>query len=347
MHWSSLLSILVVLAAFPLVLASPTVPRRDDMRERHSWASVPEKWAHYGVPPASTTINLHITLKAHHENALIDALYEVSNPEHPRCIFFLLCYCASYLRMLPCRYGVHLSQEQIAELVAPHPETLQNVYSWLAHNGVPSSSVSIMHGGSWLKVSRVPLAQANTLLDASYQLYRHTETNETILRTIRYALPAHLHNYVETVAPTTYFSSSRTLWKTSGMVSDSPILPNRNLRRVPVSPVLSGCAQVLFHFSHSAVVTPDVLRCLYKTDKYVPKATAKNQLGILGFLNETASQSDLTAFMKKFRPDARQATFSIVTVNNGTDAQNNPTAEVRPVPPTVYAPGMYHHTGHS
>ncbi|KAH9967563.1 subtilisin-like protein [Russula dissimulans] len=335
MYWSSVFSVLALLAALPLPLASPTVPRWDDMSEKHSWASVPQKWEPYDTPPASSTINLHIALKPRRENALIDALYEVSDPDHPR-------------------YGVHLSKEQVAELVAPHPEALQSVHSWLAHNGVPSSSVSIMHGGSWLTVSSVPVAQANTLLDASYQLYRHTETDETIIRTIRYALPAHLHNYVENVAPTTYFSSPHALRKTSRMVFDGPILPNNNLglRGVPVSPVLSGCAQSLFHFSHSTIVTPTVLRCLYNTDKYVPQATAKNQLGILGFLNETASQSDLTTFMRNYRPDAKQPTFSIVTVNNGTDDQNNPTEEGTldvqyAVSITFPTPNIYYSTGGS
>ncbi len=33
--------------------------------------------------------------------------------------------------LLRCRYGAHLSKEQVAELVAPHPETLELVNSWL------------------------------------------------------------------------------------------------------------------------------------------------------------------------------------------------------------------------
>jgi hypothetical protein len=90
MYWSSVFSVLALLAALPLPLASPTVPRWDDMSEKHSWASVPQKWEPYDTPPASSTINLHIALKPRRENALIDALYEVSDPDHPRCISLLL-----------------------------------------------------------------------------------------------------------------------------------------------------------------------------------------------------------------------------------------------------------------
>ncbi|KAF8261236.1 peptidase S8/S53 domain-containing protein [Lactarius quietus] len=81
----------------------------------------------------------------------------------------------------------YLSREQVAELVAPHPDTLQLINSWLEHYGVPSSSVSTSHSG----------------------LYEHAETKDRILRTLGYALPVVLHAYVQAVAPTNYFGSPR------------------------------------------------------------------------------------------------------------------------------------------
>ena len=62
------------------------------MRVKHSWGSIPEKWEHHGHPPAGATIDLHVALKPHHENALIDSLYEVSDPKHPKCVrrFFFI-----------------------------------------------------------------------------------------------------------------------------------------------------------------------------------------------------------------------------------------------------------------
>jgi tripeptidyl-peptidase-1 len=90
-----------------------------------------------GHPPNGTTIDLHIALKPQRENVLIDALHEVSQPGNPK-------------------YGAHLTKEQVAQLVAPHPDTLGIVNSWLEYN-------------------------ADKLLGASYRLYRHAETNDTIL----------------------------------------------------------------------------------------------------------------------------------------------------------------------
>ncbi|KAF8491622.1 subtilisin-like protein [Russula emetica] len=303
MYW---LSVLSVIAAVPLGLATPISPRWDDMRLKHSWESIPEKWECQGHPPAGTTIDLRVALKPHHENALIDALYEVSDPRRSK-------------------YGAHLSKEQVVELVAPHPDTLELVGSWLAHHEVPSSAVSIAHGGNWLRIYNVPLIKANTLLGAEYQFYHHAETNETIIRTISYALPAALHEYVQTVAPTTYFGALRALRQTSKLVLNGPKLPNgdpelqdASATFVPGTPVPLSC---------SSAITPTCLRMLYNTLTYLPQATSKNKLGVTGYLREFASQSDLTNFLTRFRSDAAPAQFSVVTINGGINNQSQPGTE--------------------
>ena len=43
--------------------------------------------------------------------------------------------------------------------------------------------------GDWLILEAVPLSTANSLLGASYQLYTHSETKDTVLRTTSYSLP--------------------------------------------------------------------------------------------------------------------------------------------------------------
>ncbi|KAF8256922.1 subtilisin-like protein [Lactarius quietus] len=172
--------------------AAPLVPRWDDTRVKHTWHTVPSNWESLGPPSSNTTIDLHIALLPQYENALIDALYEVSTPSHPK-------------------YGAHLSKEQVAQLVAPHRDTSDLVNSWLKHHGIPRSSISVSHGGGWLTVAAVPVSKANDMLGASYQLYRLSGTNDaSILRTISYALPAELHKHVRTVVPTTYFASTDT-----------------------------------------------------------------------------------------------------------------------------------------
>lgn len=69
--------------------------------------------------------------------------------------------------------------------------------------------------GNLLTLTGVSVSEVNDLLGASYKLYRHSETNETILRTLGYSLPEGLHSLVQTVlTPTTHFASQRTLSQT-------------------------------------------------------------------------------------------------------------------------------------
>ncbi|KAI9451810.1 subtilisin-like protein [Lactarius psammicola] len=271
-------------------LATPLAQPWDDMSVKHAWKAVPDNWESLGPPLPGTEIDLYVALEPHNESALVDALYDVSTPGNPK-------------------YGSHLSKEEVAKLVEPHPDTLELVHSWLAHHGVQSSSISTSHGGSWLTVTGVPVSRANEILGASYQLYRHAGTNNTILRTVGYALPTVLHAHVQTVAPTTYFAPPRTFQQTPhrhpvGTAGASA----KTALREPVTVLPSRDSQE---------VTPEFLRLLYKTVYYVPVATSKNALGITGYNNEFPSPKDLTAFMTEFCPGAESATFTVKRINGG------------------------------
>jgi tripeptidyl-peptidase-1 len=217
------------------------------------------------------------------------------------------------------RYGQHLSKEQVAELVAPHPDTLNLVYSWLDYNGISSSSISLTHGGNSLKLSGVPLSQVNDLLGASYQVYRHITTNETIIRTTSYALPLALLEHVQTVVPTTSFDSPRTQWQ--------------KLRRgfygaeaKPDSEDEASREPVTVSSSRDAInpTTPSFLRWLYSSWVYSPVATGQSRLGIVGYNWQYPSLQDLRLFMLNFRPEAQDATFDVVLVSNGAYDPRNP-----------------------
>ena len=86
------LSVLLVLAT--ALLSGPTVPIRvpspqDDMVVKHKWDIIPDNWLSLGPPLDDGTIELHIALQPKNENALTDALYEVSEPGHPKQVFSL------------------------------------------------------------------------------------------------------------------------------------------------------------------------------------------------------------------------------------------------------------------
>ncbi|KAH8986031.1 subtilisin-like protein [Lactarius hatsudake] len=292
------LSVLSVLAAVPFADSeTPLPPPWHDILVKHTWNAVPSNWEALGHPPDGTTIDLYVALKPHHENALVDALYNVSDPRSPK-------------------YGAHLSKEQVAQLVAPHPDTLDLINSWLGHHAVPSSSISTTHGGSWLKLTGIPVSQANELLGASYQVYRRIGTNDSsILRTVGYGLPSVLRAHVRTVIPTTYFASTGALRQT----------PRRHT--VGETANMATREHVTSLPTREVHVYPSVLRSLYQTAEYVPAATDRNMLGVTGFLESYPSPADLTEFMTECREDAIDATFEVVLINGGEYDPSKPDSE--------------------
>ncbi|KAF8260175.1 subtilisin-like protein [Lactarius quietus] len=273
----------------------PHVPRWGGMRVMHAWRAVPQNWESVGHPHAETTIDLHLALKSHHEHDLVDVLYEVSNPKHPK-------------------YGAYLSKEQVAELVAPHPDTLSLVSSWLKHHGVPSSSISTTLGGNWLAVVNLSLSQANAMLGASYQLYQHVETNDFIVRTISYSLPEALHGHIETVMPTTFFASALTEGMKPRMQPGTTVEA-----RTPTGP-----GEPILSHESDRYVEPAFLRWLYKTSGYVPAAADRNMVGVGGYNGQYPSPQDLAAFMKEYRSDGEDAKYIVEPVFGGRYNPNKP-----------------------
>ncbi|KAH9166807.1 subtilisin-like protein [Lactarius sanguifluus] len=293
------------------------------MRIKHSWNAVPENWESLGNPLSGTTIDLHVALKAHRENALIDTLYQVSDANHPR-------------------YGTYLSKEQVAELVSPPPGTLELVNSWLECHGIPSLSVSMTHGGTTLTLRGVSVLQANALLGASYQLYRHVETNETVVRTVGYALPAALHGLVQTVAPTTCFSTPHTQWPSSRKRSGGAA--------VGLKKPVSGEPVTVLSSRDDDDTTPSFLRSLYKTTEYRAAALDRNALGVVGILNGYPSPEDLSMFMSAYRSDGTDAAITVVRVNGGGYDPTNPDDEANldtqyAVAMTYPTPVIFYSTG--
>ena len=238
------------------------------------------------------------------------------------------------------RYRAYLSKEQVAGHVSPHPDTLDLVRAWLLHHGIRPSYISTTHGGEWLTITDVLVTQANQLLGASYQLYRNLKTNNTIIRTVSYALPAVLHTHIQTVAPTTHFPSSRGIRHTLHRRTSGAA--------VEKAQAASGKVVTARQDQH---VTPSKLRWLYQTVGYEPAAKPdENKVGIVGFDDEYPSPSDLTLFLTNYRSKAKDAKLTVVQLNGGGYNASNPyghanlgiqyaTAMVHPTPVVFYSVG--------
>ena len=215
------------------------------------------------------------------------------------------------------RYGAYISKKQIAELVAPHPDTLSLVTSWLEDHGIPPSSVSMTLGGNWLMAIGVPVSQADDILSASYQRYRNNETKDIVLRTVSYSLPDVLHGHIQTVVPTTYFGSTLMKWEKPRVLS----------RGVAAEREKAGSKELVTVRDPLAFVTPGIVRWLYKTYGYEPAAVTQNKFATAHYINQYPNPWDLMDFMEVYRTDALAATCSVVLVNGGMYNWDNPGVE--------------------
>ena len=308
--------VLFFLAAVTLTEVTTSVVPWNDMKIKHTWHDIPVHWETLGHPSAGSTIDLHIVLEPDRESALIEAVSEISDPKHSRHVLTIPPPAPySHVPLLRSRYRAFLSKEQVDELVRPSPETVELVSAWLTHNGIPSSSISKTHRGTWLTVSDLRVTQASQLLGASYQLYRNMKMNETIIRTVGYSLPEVLHRHVQTVMPATCFSSMEVTVQTPHRRAFGPAPAHMqgasgnpgavDARQPPPEPP-----------PEPPIVVPENLRWLYGTVSYVPVGygPGQNILAVVG--DRLPSLQDLTAFMERYqKEDANKAIVNVMNVN--------------------------------
>lgn len=78
------LSVLIILTTVPITSsAMPVAPPWGDIRVKHAYNTIPGNWESLSPPPGTVT-DLYIALKPHNDNDLIDTLYEVTSPGHPK-----------------------------------------------------------------------------------------------------------------------------------------------------------------------------------------------------------------------------------------------------------------------
>ncbi|KAG7091987.1 hypothetical protein E1B28_008374 [Marasmius oreades] len=308
MAWSPFLLLSLVSLAF----STPLNRRWDDFVEKHSWGAViPKGWQFHSSPSPDTLIDLRLGLKSARIDELFHHLGQTSDPDHER-------------------YGNHLSKEQVEELVAPHTDTVSMVEEWLAHHGYQGSAAS--PAGDWVTI-RLPVKDAERMLSAEYGLYHHPSSKDTVLRTLSYSLPRALLGHVDTVSPTTYFGTFKSMRATSFLMPEVDLDPDA----VPPA-------------TCDRRITPDCLKTLYDAANYTQQASSRNSLGVAGYLDEFANRADLQTFLRQFVPARTGTNFTTVRVNGGGDDQSIPGVEANldiqytvgisaPIPNTYYSTG--------
>ncbi|KAF2402371.1 tripeptidyl-peptidase 1 precursor [Trichodelitschia bisporula] len=297
--------LLALLAAADAAVSKPLRTRSlYAVKEAHP---LPEGWEALGPAPEDHVIKLSIAVKQGRFDELERQLYEVSDPSHPR-------------------YGKHLTSKQVDELVKPKKEALDLVHEWLEDHGFTAGALSYSSAKEWIHLA-VPVRQANLLLNTDYTVFKH-EDGSKLVRTPQWSLPAHLHEHIDTIQPTSSFFRPIPQRSLVMPAAEDGVTPEKF---VPLSGDFA--AKALFTAEGGAPdaapagcltsgITPTCLRNLYKTANYKVKAPEKNRIGFTNYLEEYTNLQDVAAFVKKYRPDVTNANINFVLVNNGTNPQS-------------------------
>ncbi|KAK3651248.1 hypothetical protein LTR56_002106 [Elasticomyces elasticus] len=266
-------------------------------------------------------INLRIGLRQGRFDELERTLYEVSTPGHPR-------------------YGQHLSQADIHDFIKPSESALAAVKHWLSDYGVHHAIFT--QAQDWLSVS-LPVEEVERMLDTEYHVYTH-EDGGRLLRALRWSLPQHLHEYIDTIQPTNSFFRPMRRSKLPLYGESNPV--EGSTTQAPFTPGASVAAVC----NSTLLVTPDCLRTLYGTIDYEVQSAGPNFMALNDFLGEvniSASaqstpeltyisrlaqtltvlralfRSDAEMYLQHYRPEAAAAAyeFSQISINGGTLAQ--------------------------
>lgn len=200
---------------------------------------VPGSFARVGDAPQDHLIRLSVGLKQSNFEQLERELFEVSDPSHPR-------------------YGQHLSQDDVTQLVKPSEESLELVKEWI-HQHVHPDAVEHSSASDFLTFT-LPVASIEKMLDTKYSTYRHRDGFE-LVRTPQWSLPLHLHEHISTIQPTNAFMrpfGQAKLYRTSGGTRALELTQDGSADADSKSSDISKSC-------HAENVTPHCLRLLYGT----------------------------------------------------------------------------------
>jgi tripeptidyl-peptidase-1 len=205
-------------------------------------------WELLGRTDQSAELELIFAVKQTNIAVLEETLFAVSDPRSSK-------------------YGQHLSNTAVHDLVAPSAQSLAAVTNLLSSHGLHWAALT--PNADLISVT-CRVSEAEKLLGATYNSYRHSESHYIAHRTAEYSLPNAVANAVDFVSPTVRFP---------------PINP------VPKVEALGG----------SLGVFPEGLRKIYSVGDTVGSGSAsKNKHAVTAFLNQHYHPGDLKEFWGLF-----------------------------------------------
>ncbi|KIW05707.1 uncharacterized protein PV09_03567 [Verruconis gallopava] len=272
------------------------------LKERHH---VPPGWRNVGDAPRDAKIALRVALRQRNwtelEKELLEGLIDASTVSDPHNQ----------------KYGQHLSGAQVRDFIRPTDETSDLVHEWLAEHG-HVASLQYSPAKDWITLT-LPVFEAERLLDTRYSVFRHIDGSE-LIRAPQWSLPAHLHDHVDTIQPTTSFFRFQ---RQAVQWLQSPVMPAAEFDIKPQSAIAATGLSVsaIEKVCNASNITPECLSTLYGTIDYTPKGGGKSKIGYCNYLEETTIATDLAMFVDTYKPQAKGTSIDIRIVNNGENQQ--------------------------
>ena len=311
--------LLVVLGAVTATFASPLRAQSEYWVKEHH--NVPRKWTRIGAAPPHHVINLQIGLKQSRFDELERHLYE--GKEGIFCKYSSLANPSSFTVSDPShgRYGQHLSVAEVNDLVKPTDDSLRLVHGWLLDHGIETEGLKYSAARDWVKVP-LHVGEVERLLNTNYSIYKH-EDGTHLVRTPEWSLPGHLHHHIVAIQPTNSFF--RTSPKSTNIKVNPVNYDHDRVSRLKYSGKYGTNNLTVASACNVSAVTPLCLRTLYGTLNYTVQVPGKNKVGLTNYLTEASNRSDVSIFLRNFRPEAASAAFTFKTnIVAGGDDQQTP-----------------------
>ncbi|KAF7363047.1 Subtilisin-like protein [Mycena venus] len=214
-------------------------------------------------------------------------------------------------------YGKHWSPAQVRETFRPSQGAIDTVNGWLTdHAGIHADKIKLSPNGDILHLD-VTIAEAESLLQAEYNVYSDEDGNVRVGCHDGYILPEHVSKHVDLVWPTVHFGGPRSFSRRStSIISSSRFGRESGAPRLPIDNIAafaeSGCDES---------VTLDCLRALYNFD-FTPVSGDMNTVGVAEFGASVYKPSDLDLFFNSFRSDQVGHTPTLISVEGGDPTES-------------------------
>mmetsp|Transcript_50389 Transcript_50389/g.98765 ORF Transcript_50389/g.98765 Transcript_50389/m.98765 type:complete len:553 (-) Transcript_50389:1148-2806(-) len=218
-----------------------------------SLAGVPKGWTAAGRSPPEEGIELLIAVKQTNLAKLETELMAVSDPRSER-------------------YGQHLSNAEVHQLVAPTAQSVNAVVEFLKTEG--HQPTSLTSNSDFIQVS-MSIAQAEALLNTQYYKFQGS-SGQTVHRAFNYTLPSYVADAVDFVAPTVHIPPPS---------RSQPVQQSSKSSTAAAAPLIGN--------------SPKHLRELYSVGDAVGKAPT-NKMAVTAFLEQHIHVADLQEFYKIF-----------------------------------------------